>query len=116
MINQSLNTCIILVGGRSDLFNSGGGGQKGGRDIFKIQGGVGLKGELKNSGGGGFGPWMRLCLYLMSIVCNPYFLHYSPLNFEKSPKHDVGSVDCTRGILSRHRGYFSTFGECLNGF
>ena len=36
--NQSLNTCIILVGGRSDLFNSGGGG---GRDIFKIQGGVG---------------------------------------------------------------------------
>ena len=28
-------------GGRSDLFNSGGGGQKVGRDIFKIQGGVG---------------------------------------------------------------------------
>ena len=45
IINQSLNTCIILVGGRSDLFNSGrrwskrGGGE--GRDIFKIQGGVG---------------------------------------------------------------------------
>ena len=41
IINQSLNTCIILVGGRSNLFNSGGGGKKGGMDIFKIQGGVG---------------------------------------------------------------------------
>ena len=45
IINQSLNTCIILVGvGRSsDLFNSGGRWSKGGgeRDIFKIQGGVG---------------------------------------------------------------------------
>ena len=30
IINQSLNTCIILVGGRSDLFNSGGRWSKGG--------------------------------------------------------------------------------------
>ena len=30
-------------GGRSDLFNSGGKWSKGGRDIFKIQGVVGLK-------------------------------------------------------------------------
>ena len=37
-------------GGRSDLFNSGV-KRAGGSDIFKIQGGVGLKGELKNSGG-----------------------------------------------------------------
>ena len=49
-IIQSLNTCIILVGGRSDLFISGGGGQKGGRDIFKIQGGV------KKFRGGGLDP------------------------------------------------------------
>ena len=40
IINQSLNTCIILVRGRSDLLNSGG-MVKRGRDIFKIQGGVG---------------------------------------------------------------------------
>ena len=40
-------------GGRYDLFNSGGGGQKGGRDIFKIQGELAKRGELKNSGGGG---------------------------------------------------------------
>ena len=38
-INQSLNTCIILVGRRSDLFNSGGrwskgGGGGGGKGIF----------------------------------------------------------------------------------
>ena len=37
-----LNTCIILVGGRSDLFKGEvvirGGGR---RDIFKIKGGVG---------------------------------------------------------------------------
>ena len=43
IINQSLNTCIILVGvGR--IYSIQGGGQKGGgegRDIFKIQGGVG---------------------------------------------------------------------------
>ena len=30
IINQSLNTCIILVGKRSDLFNSGGRWSKGG--------------------------------------------------------------------------------------
>ena len=42
IINQSLNPCIILVGGSSDLFNSGGNlVKRGGRDIFKIQGGVG---------------------------------------------------------------------------
>ena len=48
IINQLLNTCIILVGGRSDLFNSGGGGQKGGEGIFSK-----FREELKNSGGGG---------------------------------------------------------------
>ena len=42
-INQSLNTCIILVGVGRIYSIHGGGGQKGGggRDIFKIQGGVG---------------------------------------------------------------------------
>ena len=38
IINQSLNTCIFLVGGRSDLFNSG--------EVVKRRG-------VKNSGGGG---------------------------------------------------------------
>ena len=38
IINQLLNTCIILVGGRSDLFNSGGGGQKGGKGYFSKRG------------------------------------------------------------------------------
>ena len=47
--NQSLNTCIILVGGRSDLFNSGEGGQKGGKGIFsKLRGELAKRGELKN--------------------------------------------------------------------
>ena len=45
-MNNCMNISIILVGGRSDLFTSGGGVQKGGRDIFKIQGGVGLKGGV----------------------------------------------------------------------
>ena len=45
IINQSLNTCIILVGGRSDLFNSGGGGQKGGKGYFQNSGGSWLKGS-----------------------------------------------------------------------
>ena len=53
-INQSLNTCILLVRGRSDLFNSGGrwskGGGGGGRDILKIQGELAKRGEFKNSG------------------------------------------------------------------
>ena len=40
-------------GGRSDLFNSGGRWSKGGRDIFKIQGELAKKGELKIQGGGG---------------------------------------------------------------
>ena len=34
-------------GGRTDVFNSGGKRSKEGRDIFKIQGGVGLKGGVK---------------------------------------------------------------------
>ena len=52
-IIQSLNTCIILVGGRSDLFISGGGGQKGGKGYFQNSGGV-------KQFRGGFGPWMKL--------------------------------------------------------
>ena len=42
IINQS---CIILVRGRSDLFNSGGRWSKGGRDIFKIQGELAKRGS-----------------------------------------------------------------------
>ena len=38
IINQLLNTYILLVGGRSDLFNSGGGGQKGGGIFSKFRG------------------------------------------------------------------------------
>ena len=45
IINQLLNTCIILVGGRSDLFNSGGRWSKGGEGIFFKKGGV--KQELR---------------------------------------------------------------------
>ena len=46
IISQSLNTCIILVGVGRIYSIQGGGGQKGGggwwgRDILKIQGGVG---------------------------------------------------------------------------
>ena len=41
IINQSLNTCIIFVGVGRIYSIQGGGGHKGGRDIFKIQGGVG---------------------------------------------------------------------------
>ena len=33
-VNQSLNACIILVGGRSGLFNSGGRWLKRGEGIF----------------------------------------------------------------------------------
>ena len=40
-INQSLNTCIILVGVGRICSIQWGGGQKGVKDIFKIQGGVG---------------------------------------------------------------------------
>ena len=46
-------------GGRSDLFNSGGGGGEG---YFQNSGGswhLAKRGELINSGG--FGPWMKLC-------------------------------------------------------
>ena len=39
------------MGDRSDLFNSGGRWSKGGRDIFKIQGELAKRGELKSSGG-----------------------------------------------------------------
>ena len=42
-------------GGRSDLLNSGGGGQKGEGIFSKFMGGGGVvakRGELKNSGGG----------------------------------------------------------------
>ena len=41
------------MGSRSDLFNSGGGGQKRawGKGYFQNSGGSWLKGELKNSGG-----------------------------------------------------------------
>ena len=41
IINQSLNRFIILVGVGRIYSIQGGCGQKGGRDIFKIQGGVG---------------------------------------------------------------------------
>ena len=41
IINQLLNTCIILVGGRSDLFNSGGGrwSKERGKGYFQNSGG-----------------------------------------------------------------------------
>ena len=51
-INQLLNTCIILVGGRSDLFNSGGDGQKG-KGYFQNSGGS----WLKRGSSGGRGVW-----------------------------------------------------------
>ena len=47
-----------FCGGRSDLFNSGGGGQKGGDEYFQNSGGSWLKGGYKIKGG--FGPWMKL--------------------------------------------------------
>ena len=47
IINHLLNTCIILVGKRSDLFNSG---VKRGRDIFKIQGELAKRGSYKIQG------------------------------------------------------------------
>ena len=55
IINQLLNTCKILVRGRSDLFNSGGRWSKGGGEgIFsKFRGELAKKGELKIQGGGG---------------------------------------------------------------
>ena len=47
----------------SDLFNSRGTWSKG-EGYFQNLGGSWLKGELKNSGGGGaFGPWMKLCIF-----------------------------------------------------
>ena len=59
-MNQSLNTCIILVGGRSDLFNPGGRWSKGGEGIFsKFRGELAKRGELKNSGG----VWTRMKLW-----------------------------------------------------
>ena len=53
-------------GSRSDLFNSGGGGHKGGKGYFQNSGGSWLKGELKNSGG--FGPWMKLWFRTMTLL------------------------------------------------
>ena len=51
-------------GGRSDLFNSGGGGQKGGRDIFKIQGELAKRGVNKIRGVWTLDDTMRLnCLF-----------------------------------------------------
>ena len=40
------------MGGKSDLFNSWGGSQKGGKGYFQTSGGSWLKGELKIQGGG----------------------------------------------------------------
>ena len=58
-INQSLNTCIILVVGSSDLFNLGVRWSKRGKGIFsKFRWELAKRGELKNSGG--FGLWMKL--------------------------------------------------------
>ena len=45
IINQSLNTCIIFVGVGRIYSIQGGGGQKGGRDIFKIQGELAKRGS-----------------------------------------------------------------------
>ena len=58
IINQSLNTCIILVGVGRIYSIQGGGGQKGGggggEGIFsKFRGELAKRGKLKNSGGGG---------------------------------------------------------------
>ena len=62
IINQSLNTCIILVGGRSDLLNSGGRWSEGGERIFSKFKGSWLKGgSLKIHWG--FGPLMKLWIY-----------------------------------------------------
>ena len=66
-INQSLNTCIILVGvGRINSiqgrWSKGGGG--GGGIFSKSRGELAKRGELKNSGG--FGPWMKLCKVVTS--------------------------------------------------
>ena len=59
IIMKLLNTCIILVGGRSDLFNSGERWSLGGGGIFSK-----LRGELAKMGVKkfrGVGPWMKLC-------------------------------------------------------
>ena len=45
IINQSLNSCIILVGVGMIYSIQGGGGQKAGRDIFKIQGELAKRGS-----------------------------------------------------------------------
>ena len=54
IINQLLNTCIILMGGRSDLFNSGGRWSKRGKGYFQNSGGRGswLIGGVKKFRGG----------------------------------------------------------------
>ena len=59
IMNQSLNTCIILMGvGR--IYSIQGEVVKRGKGYFQNSGGSWLKGGVKNSGG--FGPWMKLCL------------------------------------------------------
>ena len=75
ILNQSLNTCIILVGGRSDLFNSRGRWSKRGEgsDIFKIQWWELAKRGVKKSRGG-FGPWMKLCATLPGKPCTNHNL------------------------------------------
>ena len=65
IINQSLNTYIILVGSRSDLFNSGGwskgGGGGGGEGIFsKFRGELAKRGVKKFRGV--WTLWMKLCI------------------------------------------------------
>ena len=48
IINQLLNTCIILVGvGRIYSIQGGGGQKRGGKGYFQNSGGSWLKGELK---------------------------------------------------------------------
>ena len=41
-----MNTCLSLVGGRSDLFNSRGNWSKGGKGYFQTSGGSWLKGGV----------------------------------------------------------------------
>ena len=56
IINKLLNTCIILVGvGR--IYSIQGEVVKRGKGYFQNSGEVAKRWELKNSGGGGFGPY-----------------------------------------------------------
>ena len=61
IINQSLNTCIILVGvGRIYSIHRGG-SQKGEGIFSKFRRELAKRGGVKKSGG--VGPWMKLCHY-----------------------------------------------------